>query len=379
MKILIIGDKTHVFIYNLVKWLLKSNSSIESIDAISRKRIKHEADKYYNRIFSYEPYNVTVPFIRRFYKDKSKNKYFKKILKRIEGDYDIVHIHYVEHRLVENADFLAQNISGKLIVTFWGSDFYRSSEVEREKMLPLLKRADNIGFENPEMLNELAQYYKKNFNIEFSKLSIARFGLAPLEDLNSLELSKNECKAKLKIPNNSIAVCIGYNASIGQQHFEIFDSLSKMNNINADEIYLILPLTYGGNAAYIDQIIEKVNSLQFKFKIYTGFLSNKDVAILRKASDYFINLQITDQLSGSMLEHIFANNVVITGSWLPYDVLSELGIELVKIDQVNQIGKVLEKLIQSGAHLKNESGNSKIIYNNSYWGNCISAWNKLYE
>lgn len=379
MKILIIGDKEHVFIYNLVKWLYKTNSSIELIDVISRKRMKNKTDRYYNKVFFYESFYVYVPLIRRFFKEKSKNTFFKKKIKKVEKKYDIIHIHYIEHRLIENADFLSGNITGKLIVTIWGSDFYRSNKSNRRKMLPILQRADNISFENPEMLEEFAQYYREKYNIEFRKLTVVRFGLAPLEDMELLNLNKDKCKFKLNIPVESITVCIGYNAHLGQQHLEILESLGKINNELHENVYLLLPLTYGGNAEYIEKIIEKANNLKFKFRIFTEFLSNYDIAVLRMASDYFLNLQITDALSGSMLEHLYANNIVITGSWLPYNILSELGIDIVKINHVNQIGKVISELILSGAHYNNKSENRKILYDFSYWGNCIKEWNKLYE
>lgn len=378
MKVLLVGDKDHVFIYNLVKWLRKTNKSIKSIDVISRKRTKNNTDKYYSNIFCYEPFNVSVLFLRRFYKEKSKNIYFKKKIKKIEKNYDLIHIHYVEHRLVENADFIAKNITGRLVVTVWGSDFYRSNEYSRKRMLPIFKRADKISFENPEMMEEFKLYYSLKFGLNFDKLCVVRFGLAPLEQLKLLDLNRKECKSKINIPPTAVSICIGYNASMGQQHLTILDSIEKIIGKLNKEIYVILPLTYGGNKDYFGQITDKLNSLSYNVKVFTGFLSNYDVAVIRKATDYFINLQITDQLSGSMLEHIYAGNVIITGSWLPYNILNELGVEIVKIDEVGQIGEKVYELIQSEEHFKNEPKNSKKIYQFSYWGNCIKEWNNLY-
>lgn len=379
MKILIIGDKAHVFIYNLVKWLYKTNSTIEYIDVISRKRKKFKTNRFYNKVFCFEPFYISVPILRRFHTEKSKNTFFKKKIKKIEKKYDIIHIHYIEHRLIKNADFLAKNISGKLIITIWGSDFYRNNEINREKLLPLLQRADNISFENPEMLNEFVGYYKNKFNVDFKRLTVVRFGLAPLEDLEMLKLNKLECKTELNIPGENITICIGYNASLGQQHIEILESLGKINKEIRDKLYLILPITYGGNTEYIEKIIEKLYSLNFKYRVFTDFLSNYQVAVLRMASDYFINLQITDQLSGSMLEHLYAGNIIITGSWLPYDILTVMGIDLVRIDKVNEVGPAIEKLISEKYHQKEQTDNKNIIYNFSSWGNRIKDWNKLYE
>jgi len=93
-----------------------------------------------------------------------------------------------------------------------------------------------------------------------------------------------------------------------------------------------------------------------------------------------VYLPTSDQLSGSMQECLYAGNIVITGDWLPYRILEEQGIFMLKISSVDEVG---EKLIYSLNHLKKlkESckGNSQIIWNMSSWDKNINDWIQMYQ
>ena len=52
-------------------------------------------------------------------------------------------------------------------------------------------------------------------------------------------------------------------------------------------------------------------------------------------------------LSGSMLEHLSARNIVITGSWLPYDCLDQWGIFLRRIDRLELISNELYDVLNN--------------------------------
>ena len=58
--------------------------------------------------------------------------------------------------------------------------------------------------------------------------------------------------------------------------------------------------------------------------IITKRLNDQELTNLRLNCEVFINLQDTDQLSGAMLETLCADKIVITGSWLNYDVLKNI-------------------------------------------------------
>ena len=84
-------------------------------------------------------------------------------------------------------------------------------------------------------------------------------------------------------------------------------------------------------------------------------------------------------LSGSMLEHLSAQNIVITGSWLPYDCLDQWGVFYRKIDCLelisNELHDVLNKFVP---YKKLTCKNSDIIIDKFRWNNVIHDWLDLY-
>ncbi len=140
-------------------------------------------------------------------------------------------------------------------------------------------------------------------------------------------------------------------------------------------------MTYGNNniLKYSESIIEVFQGSGIEHKILSTYLTDNEVAHLRNASDIMIQLQPTDQLSGAMQEHMFAENVVITGSWLPYQVLEDEGVYFRKVDTIPQINNDLLYCLK---HLEEEQqkakGNKEIIYSLSSWPVNIEKWNNLY-
>ncbi len=228
------------------------------------------------------------------------------------------------------------------------------------------------------MRDEFKAYYQSEHKIGLNNLVIVRFGLEPLERLEALQLSREECKSALNLPLDRKSVCLGYNAFPGQQHIDILESFRRHQDALSDRIHLVVPMTYGGDDRYKAKVSRMLHSTRYRFSVLSNFMNDREIAMLRKASDYFINLQITDQLSGSMLEHLYAGSNVLTGSWLPYGVLDELGVTLLKVDDVSGAAEKIAKHLMNGSGSK-KSMNSEIIYEFSYWGNCIRSWNELYK
>jgi hypothetical protein len=93
-----------------------------------------------------------------------------------------------------------------------------------------------------------------------------------------------------------------------------------------------------------------------------------------------LQLQITDQFSGSMQEHLFARNVVITGSWLPYDTLKEKGSYFIEIDKVEDLNDVLPDVINNfSTYEQRTTNNPGVITELSSWGKNIKQWAEMYN
>ncbi|MBD3807847.1 MAG: hypothetical protein IE880_03920 [Epsilonproteobacteria bacterium] len=88
-----------------------------------------------------------------------------------------------------------------------------------------------------------------------------------------------------------------------------------------------------------------------------------------------INILVTDSFSGSMQEFLYANNIVITGSWLPYDVFDNEGIIYEKIDSAGKLSDKLEDILSNLQSYKtNLDKNIDIISKLSSWKYNIQNW-----
>ena len=97
-------------------------------------------------------------------------------------------------------------------------------------------------------------------------------------------------------------------------------------------------------------------------------------------SDYFIQLQPTDVLSGSMLEYLCAGNIVITGAWLPYDILKADNVRFYEVNAISDISMKLLELLRNHETIKHDvEGNYFLIKDKYQWSNMIKDWIKAYK
>ncbi len=379
VKILILGNINSTFVLNYVKELkAKMNCEVdiftESIQLQGKEYLK-QFIKYFDNIYEISKYNNGIinhiPKIRGILQ-------IKNIANQIDnlGNYDICHIHYLDDIYGLIASQIVKK-SKKLVISIYGSDFYRAKWWEKIIQYPIIKYANRITFNNKQTLEEFSKYFKK---IDKDKLKIKRLGSALLKILKNIEnISKEECKASFNIPINSLVVTCGYNANASQQHISIIKSIENIKYKLPADVLFIFPFTYGFIREYFLKVKDLLEKSNLNYRVLSDFLSDYEVAQLRKSSDIMIHLPISDQLSGSMQESLYTGNIIITGDWLPYKILEEKGIFMLKVSSVGEVG---EKLLYSVNNLKNlkESckGNSQIILNISSWDKNIDNWIYMY-
>lgn len=366
MRILLIGQRSHQFIYNYVRHLKKEDSSIV-VDILSyeTKKIEYPNDYLFDHIFilktpQFIASNKYLNYIYRYFK-------FRNVISHM-NNYDYIHLHFIENVIKDNIKLLKHKFNGKLISTIWGSDFYKRTDIQKNKMLPLFKSSHKITFTNREFAKQFLEYY--NDNELKDKVYRFVFGLEPLEFLDNVEKAKD----------SFINVTVGYNARHNQCHLEILDNiipcLKEMNNVR-----LLVPLTYpNDDKEYIQTIEQKLKESRIPYITYKNFMSDNDVAQLRKNTDVLIQLQKTDVLSGSMMEHLAAGSIVITGSWLPYQELIELGIKMIMVDSRSETASILKDIINNLEKFKKDStSNASRIISNYKWSLLIKECKGVYD
>lgn len=376
VKILILGNINSTFILNYVKELkAKMNCEIDILTVpIQQKEYINQFVKYFNNVYEIFKSNNKIinriPKIRGILQIKSIANQINKL-----DNYDICHIHFLN----KDYGFLTPQITSKcrkLVISIWGSDFYRSKWWEKKIQHRIIKCAHKITFTNKKTLEE----FDKDFKETNDKYKIVRFGLAPLKILKNIEnISKEECKASFNIPIGALVVTCGYNARKIYQHIEIIKSIEKIKYKLPSNVFFLFPFTYGLNNEYYTKVKKYLIDAVLPFKILTDFLSDYEVAKLRKASDIMINVPKSDQLSGSMQESLYAENIVITGSWLPYNTFYENGIFMLKVNDLNDIGNKLIYVYQNIDNLRFKNiKNKNKIWELSSWDKNIDNWIQTY-
>lgn len=324
-------------------------------------------NKYKTEVFQ-EAFNEVMISLDDF-------NYYKDIVNNLDY-YDNINIHY--NTPIYGS--LAKEIRikcNKLVVTIWGSDFYRSSNETREVQRNILKEADIITFDNEITSEDFIKYYGEEYR---DKAKINLFGLTALEYIDNIEnLSKKDLKNKYGINEKAVVISCGYNATEAHNHLAIIDSILKCRYMLPNNLYFIFPMTYGRDEAYVNKVKFKLKQSNLKYLILEDFMNFDKVAEITKVSDIMIQLQTTDTLSASMQEHMYCGNLVITGSWLPYSPLKDKEIYFREINKVSDVGGELKKVLNKlEVYRQKCKVNPKLIYNMSSWKSTVKNWRETF-
>lgn len=298
-------------------------------------------------------------------------------LLKTQKKYEIIHVHFLTPFYGDLAKEIRAACS-KLIITIWGSDFYRTTKADKEKQRKLIEAADIITFDNEVTLNEFANYYGKDY---VKKSCINRFGLTALEYIKAIEnVEKDKIKEKLNIPKDAIVISCGYNANSAHNHLQIIASINEVKNKLPQNIYYIFPMTYSRDEEYCSRVKKQLIDSKLNYIILENFINFNEIADYTKVTDIMVQLQTTDTLSASMQEHMYSGNIIITGSWLPYKPFKDIGVYFLEVSSVDKIGKKLVEVIEDiNIHKQRCKKNTNLIRNFSSWENTVMDWIKIYN
>ncbi len=260
--------------------------------------------------------------------------------------FEIINIHYLSTKKAIITNLLPKK--NKIIISFWGSDLFRQDGVcNYFWTLKSLNRADIIQISSVEM--EQTILIKYGFHLK-PKIKYAKFLpdyklINLIEEFRNNDLKINKFKKKHNIPPHSTCICIGNNGSIGNQHIKTLEAIKNIPQIQ--DCTILLPLTYGLNKEYENTIDHYIKENSLNIICFKTFLTWEDLAILRISSDIFITMQITDAMSDTLSETLFAGNICITGAWLPYSSFRESGASFIDCKDFSTLPLILTKIINN--------------------------------
>jgi hypothetical protein len=354
-----------VFGKGLQRELLKKNINISLLDfgsLILMDEKENILDKY-AKLYSNSKFHPKFKILFRMW-------IIKKIVQEIGAD--IINIHVSRWFYLMILPWISRQ---GLIVTLYGSDFYRTSVWVKVIQTILYSRADAITFTNPVTRSSFLSFYKK-FN---NKSHVCRFGLDALDFIDeNKEFPKIDLKRKIGFSTEKIIVTCGYNSTKAQQHEKIISAILKLPTDVLAKFQFIFPLTYGDTDWRI-KVKKILNKTQLDYICLEKFLYSDENAYIKIASDIMINTLETDSFSGSMQEYLYANNVVMAGSWLPYDVFDKAGVKYIKINDFKEINTLLMNFARMGINKFDTTGNDKVIGELSRWACVIDSWLGVYK
>lgn len=386
MKILVSGDLNSLHTKRVIFQLINSKK-FEEISGITfwdtRKNYygnEEELDNLYYKTYELYPTKIEkirkIGIILQFLKNRNK-------IREIVKKYDLINIQGINNFCI---NFFG--IGKPIISSFWGSEIWEEQKIYTKLIQHrILKQSVLITVINEKMKEKVLE----KFGLEFQhKIRIVKYFMLETEKLDSINNNEiKEFKNKFGIPLNSTIITVSYSSAPRHRQDKILEILEKFDEkiIHKENIHFIFPMTYGSKE-WLELIRKKIfnHKLRHKITLLDQYLSEKDIAILRKITDVFINLPTQDSFSATMMEHLYAGSVVITGSWLPYDELFNSGAKILKITDSNLKGlneillDVINNLsIYKKEYIKNKEIIKEVVFS-SNWANIfeegLEIWKK---
>ena len=378
--LLIVGNANDIFITGMTKWLKRSMPNVE-IDIFSFFLNDNQGTNSYYDNLEYANINVwhqKIPLLRNLVQPYYLSKELTIFLK--DKYYDVIQCHWIMPSLVLTRNL--KNHCNKLFVTFWGGELESlsilcSKKIYKKHLTIFLEKVDYIinskGFKNT--LNLLwPQYAHKHIE--------GALGSSPLEALYELMEceSKENSKIKLSIDINKVVVLIGYSGKKLHQHLPIIEELAKREDMK-DKLHLLAPMTRGAENGYVEDVQTALEQSGYTFTLLRDrFLSDREVARVRNATDITLQLSIFDGFSRSIIECLCAKSVLIYGDWLSYqDDMKNAGLTGYRVADIKT---GVEKLIEVSNNIRmydeETTQNSINGQKGHLWSECIKNWVDAY-
>jgi hypothetical protein len=301
----------------------------------------------------------------------------KGLYSKVFSDFQICHFHFVKWGNLLEIFFLPKDT--KVIVSFWGSDLLRTNSlVDLYVGKRALIGADIITVQSV----ELKEIILSKFGREFAeKIRIAQFILEK-EIFEKIDYWRSEVKT---VKKEKTKICIGHNANKANMHVEILNVIKGMPREILNQIELVFIFGYGisdplEKDIYKNDIVELLNDNYISYSFKDEFLNSNEIAKIRVENDIFIHLPASDALSAAITECMYAGNIVITGNWLPYGPFIRAGLKYYTIDQFNNLGEILAKIIRDKEKVKLDFRTNPEKVNQFFLSDSVAEqWKEIYE
>ena len=234
----------------------------------------------------------------------------------------------------------------RVVGVAYGSDILRRRRSRDWALGPAFAALDHISATNDNVLAAIRDGFP---GLNPEKLSITRFGLPVVDELRNVvfrEYDTAAAKASLRLDPGRTVVALGYSASAGQRQVDLIRMLARQCD-TLEHIQFVVPIQYG--SPEIQQAVE--NACQAanvacggsKFIPITEFYDVHQSAVMRMATDVLVNHSVSDAFSGTVLETVYAGNLVFAARHLPYQSMPGAGSSIWFYDNVEDLVGMLSE------------------------------------
>ena len=287
------------------------------------------------------------------------------------GPYDIIINMFVSESGLRCAKALRDK-NTKVIAYFCGSDILRAKGYKLMLLKKELRIADKIFFASEQVYQE---YRKKVDRMGDRVGQVIHLGISVFAEIDRIRGPIATEKQILGIPDNLTSICIGYNANQAQQHLSALHQLQLLPAEQKEKLILLLPLTYGRRQEYIDELKQELTRSGFKYRLFESFMNDKEMAQLHCATDIFINAQLTDGLSASVLETLYAESTLLNASWLDYPEFQKWGIQYAAFSGFEELPELVLSVLEGKVTCDTKS-NMEILNCQMTWEATRNQWSE---
>ena len=302
----------------------------------------------------------------------------KQLLKSLMRQYDLMDFHAFAMAYIPYMQYCVQQ--GKPYdITLWGSDIMRANAesiaVKRYGFAHCryIKATENLQV----VVNEK---YPDLFGSKFKTIYWGNNDFEVIDGVRSLYDDVAAIKESFLLDaGEKTIVTLGYNGSKGQNHVKILAAIDSLPAKLKENIYLLLPLTYGATEEYLREVEGKVKSLKVPYTIYAERIPAEDIAKIRLVSDVVVNMQDTDAFSGSLQGHLYCKNVLIVGEWLNYVPLDNAGVYYIKTSYDALAENITKVLTDLASHKQKCENNYIKMKQLTSWEYVMLRWGESYK
>ncbi|SHN01785.1 Glycosyltransferase involved in cell wall bisynthesis [Cyclobacterium lianum] len=337
--------------------------------------------KLYLHLFRFIRFGASANYLYSFFKEFVVYATMsKKILK---NNYDIIHFHFPTKEKLALFWHIGRN--QKYVVSFWGSDLMRVNGVFNYYIQKkVLRDAYKITTHSLELKDQILTKFGRDLR---DKIFLTKF--PPEEKLYrildeyspKIDLIRIRFLQEFNFPLTKNLIVIGHNGFRENNHIQILKQLSNIPLEIKEKCYFILPFSYKNakDNLYEKECLQELSRSDFSGKILDTFLSWEELALLKLCTKVYIHLPVSDALSGSLTEAMYAGSEVITGKWLPYSPFEDAGLSYYSINDFSELPQIFELAISKNPDQNSALANKEKIRDYFFPDFCAKTWFSVLE